>query len=339
MEQTFIDTTAGFRALPGLELQQRQLKEQKRWRQDQIAQRQAEMAQRQAEIAQRAAEQFGAYAVRDSNGGIDIEASARAMQAGQQAAQLGEAEALSGHSFADVDQAIRQMPEYRVGFAKGAASEATQQRRFDALMDVQGARGQTAEDVARIRAEAMGEIQTLKDLMKTPPTAKDEFATVESEGPGGTNIRRQVRVEDLPSILGAGGAPVSSAVRQRLKLLQDAKDEVLMMSGDKVDFEFSDTGEPKVKKAGWWGNTPKAKALQQIDAEIERITGGKPGGGMPSVPKGTNRELPGVTMGAESIRDILGSVRTNAPAQGGGPTYMYDAKTKRMIRVQPLPQR
>lgn len=194
MQQTFIDTTAGFRAMPGIMQGYRQLEEQRRWRQDQMAQRQAEMAQREMENQRRAAEQFGAYAVTGPDGGIDMPASARAMQAAQQAAQLGEAEALSGQSFADVDQAIRQMPEYRIGFAKGAASEAAQQRRFDALMDVQGARSRTAEEVARIRAEAMGEIQALKDLMKE---GKGGFVTVTRDLPDGGKATYQVPKEDF----------------------------------------------------------------------------------------------------------------------------------------------
>ena len=308
---------AGLSALPGAFAQGMNIGAYQQTRRDMLEQRRQEAANaqrmREAELAGR----FGAYAVTGPDGRIDMQASARAMQAAQQAAQLGEAEALSGQSFADVDQAIRQMPEYRVGFAKGAASEAAQQRRFDALMDVQGARGKTAEEVARIRADTAAEIQALREGAKT----KEATAKV-TRKVGDTEATYEVPVENLQSILGGGGAQVSGAVRQRLADLQDAKEQIRLMPGNVVDFEFSGTGEPKVKKAGIvFGRTPKAEALRQIEAEIERITGGEPGGGMPSVPRGTNRELPGVTMGTESIRDILGSVRTNAPASGR--TYGY----------------
>lgn len=195
MADDILDTTWGFRQMPGLAMQRRQLEEQKRWRQDQISQRQAEMAQRQAEMAQRAAEQFGAYAVTGPDGGIDIQASARAMQAGQQAAQLGEAEALSGQSFADVDQAIRQMPEYRMGFAKGAASEAAQQRNIQRFLDVQELRNKGAEERAQTENiyrgwEAMGEALNRK-------LAKGDFVTVTRETPDGGRYTEQVPKADF----------------------------------------------------------------------------------------------------------------------------------------------
>ena len=81
MEQTFVDTTAGFRALPGLAMQRRQLEEQRRYREE-IAQERAEQNRIRRE---QVAAQFGPYAVTGPDGELDIQASARAQQSAQQA--------------------------------------------------------------------------------------------------------------------------------------------------------------------------------------------------------------------------------------------------------------
>lgn len=312
MEQTFVDTTAGIRALPMLELQQRQLQEQSRYRQD-IARERAEQNRiRRDQVAA----QFGPYAVMGPDGELDIQGSARAQQAAAQAAKLGEAEALSGQSFADIPEDIRGLPEYRQGWASGMATRAMEEDRFGRQAALLEQRGQTAEEVARIRNENA----QLRSLMG------GDLAEIVEEVPGVGKVSRKVRSEDLPKIRAAAiQEREDKPILDEIKNLKAALREIETTEGNKVSIGFQPGMPPTVKKGGFmgFGGVPKAEARKEVRDRIRNLQG-----------------LLGRTVGEQEDERPTGQVPANAmPGGTNAPVTMFgfpvDASTQQ--RVIPSP--
>jgi hypothetical protein len=295
MEQTFVDTTAGIRALPGLEMQRRQLEEQRRYREE-IAKERAEQNRIRRE---QVAAEFGPYAVTGPDGELDIRASARAQQSAKQAAELGQAEALSGQSFADIPQDIRNLPEYRQGWASGMASRAVEEERFGRQSALQEQRGQTAEEVARIRNENT----QLRSLLAGEKSAPGELVDISEEVEGLGKVSRKVPASDLPTLREAAlRRREEKPVRDAIQGLKGALREIEGVKGDKVSIDFPQGKEPKVDSPMFGGMT-KATARKELKARIQNLEGllgrtvGQEGDGAtkpdlrppgPRVPQGTN---------------------------------------------------
>lgn len=268
MEQTFVDTTAGFRALPGIEMQRRQLEEQRRYREE-IAKERAEQNRIRRE---RVAAEFGPYAVTGPDGELDIQASARAQQSARQAAELGQAEALSGQSFADIPQDIRNLPEYRQGWASGMAARAVEEERFGRQSALQEQRGQTAEEVARIRNENA----QLRSLLTGEKAAPGELVDISEEVEGLGKVSRKVPASELPTLREAAlRRREEKPVRDAIQSLKGALREIEGIKEDKVSIDFPQGKEPRVSPGGWMGlgGVTKAAARKELKARIQNLEG------------------------------------------------------------------
>jgi len=300
MEQTFIDTTAGFRALPGLQIQQRQLEEQRRYRED-IARERAEQnrIRREQMVAQ-----FGPYAVTGPDGELDIQASARAQQAAAQAAKLGEAEALSGQSFADIPEDIRGLPEYRQGWASGMATRAMEEDRFGRQAALLAQRGQTSEEVARIREAGDAWNAATRFFGERDKVAADDVIDVEETLEDGITSKRKIPASKYPAYVeGVERRRREKPIRGQINAIDEALAGIEGTTGDYVDVTFSD-GAVKVSEANRFFGTPKSQARKQLlerkrnlqgllgrtvgEQEDERPTGQVPEDVLPRTPRGTN---------------------------------------------------
>lgn len=298
MADDILDTTWGFRMLPELNLRRQQLSEQRRYRQD-IARERSEQnrIRREQMVAQ-----FGPYAVTGPDGELDIQASARAQQSARQAAELGQAEALSGQSFADIPQDIRNLPEYRQGWASGMAARALEEERFGRQTALQEQRGQTAEEVARIRSENA----QLRSLLTGEKAAPGELVDISEEVEGLGKVSRKVPASELPTLREAAlRRREEKPVRDAIQGLKGALREIEGVEGDKVSLDFPQGKEPRVSPGGWMGlgGVTKAAARKELKARIQNLEGllgrtvGQEGDGAtkpdlrppgPRVPQGTN---------------------------------------------------
>ena len=299
MEQTFVDTTAGIRALPMLELQQRQLQEQRRYREE-IARERAEQNRIRRDEA---AAKFGPYAVMGPDGELDIQGSARAQQAAAQAAKLGEAEALSGQSFADIPEDIRGLPEYRQGWASGMATRAMEEERFGRQAALLAQRGQTAEDVARIREAGDAWNAATRFFGERDKAAADDVIDVEETLGDGIKSKRKIPASKYPAYVeGVERRKREKPIRGQINAIDDALAKIENTKGNTVDLTFSD-GEIKVTKP-IFGGASKAEARRDLlerkrnlqgllgrtvgEQEDERPTGTVPEDVLPRTPRGTN---------------------------------------------------
>lgn len=272
MEQTFVDTTAGFRALPGLAMQRRQLEEQRRYREELARERAEQNRIRREQVAA----EFGPYAVMGPDGELDIQASARAQQSARQAAELGQAEALSGQSFADIPQDIRNLPEYRQGWASGMAARAVEEERFGRQSALQEQRGKAAEEVARIREIGDSWNAATRAFAAAGKPQPGQTAKIKRDIDGLGELSMDVPVEDIPRLEEAAlRRREEKPVRDAIQSLKGALREIEGVEGDKVSLDFTQGGEPRVKSA--WRINPfgvtKAAARKELKARIQNLEG------------------------------------------------------------------
>lgn len=295
MADDILDTTWGFRMLPELNLRRQQLQEQRRYREE-IARDRAEQNRiRRDEVAAK----FGPYAVMGPDGELDIQASSRAQQAAAQAAKLGEAEALSGQSFADIPEDIRGLPEYRQGWASGMSTRAMEEERFGRQAALLEQRGQTSEEVARIRNENA----QLRSLMGGEKPAPEDFINIEEPLGNGITAKRKIPASKYPSYVeGVERRKREKPIRGQINAIDDALAKIENTKGNSVDLTFSD-GAIKVTKP-IFGGASKAAARRDLlerkrnlqgllgrtvgEQEDERPTGQVPADVFPRTPRGTN---------------------------------------------------
>jgi len=299
MADGILDTTWGFRMLPELNLRRQQLLEQRRYRED-IARERAEQnrIRREQMVAQ-----FGPYAVTGPDGELDIQASARAQQSARQAAELGQAEALSGQSFADIPQDIRNLPEYRQGWASGMAARAVEEERFGRQSALQEQRGKAAEEVARIREIGDSWNAATRAFAAAGKPQPGQTAKIKRDIDGLGELSMDVPVEDIPRLEEAAlRRREEKPVRDAIQGLKGALREIEGIKKDKVSIDFPQGKEPKVYSPMFGGMT-KADARKELKARIQNLEGllgrtvGQEGDGAtkpdlrppgPRVPQGTN---------------------------------------------------
>ena len=299
MADDILDTTWGFRMLPELNLRRQQLSEQRRYRED-IARERSEQnrIRREQMVAQ-----FGPYAVMGPDGELDIQASARAQQSARQAAELGQAEALSGQSFADIPQDIRNLPEYRQGWASGMAARAVEEERFGRQSALQEQRGKAAEEVARIREIGDSWNAATRAFAAAGKPQPGQTAKIKRDIDGLGELSMDVPVEDIPRLEEAAlRRREEKPVRDAIQGLKGALREIEGIKEDKVSIDFPQGKEPKVYSPIFGGMT-KAAARKELKARIQNLEGllgrtvGQEGDGAtkpdlrppgPRVPQGTN---------------------------------------------------
>lgn len=290
---------AGLAGLPGAFSQGMNLGLYQQTRRDMLEQRRQEADQAKAIRQQELAARLGPYAVMGPDGELDIQASSRAQQAAAQAAKLGEAEALSGQSFADIPEDIRGLPEYRQGWASGMATRAMEEERFGRQAALLEQRGQTAEEVARIRNENA----QLRSLMGGEKPAPGDFIDVEEKlGDDITSKRKIPAGKYLAYVEGVERRKREKPIRGQINAIDDALAKIENTKGNTVDLTFSG-GEIKVKTP-MWGGASKAEARRDLlerkrnlqgllgrtvgEQEDERPTGTVPEDVLPRTPRGTN---------------------------------------------------
>lgn len=290
---------AGLAGLPGAFSQGMNLGLYQQTRRDMLEQRRREADQAKAIRQQELAARLGPYAVMGPDGELDIQASSRAQQAAAQAAKLGEAEALSGQSFADIPEDIRGLPEYRQGWASGMAARAMEEDRFGRQAALLEQRGQTAEEVARIRNENA----QLRSLMGGEKPAPGDFIDVEETLGDGITSKRKIPAGNYPAYVeGVERRKREKPIRGQINAIDDALAEIENTKGNTVDLTFSG-GEIKVKTP-MWGGASKAEARRDLlerkrnlqgllgrtvgEQEDERPTGTVPEDVLPRTPRGTN---------------------------------------------------
>lgn len=290
---------AGLAGLPGAFSQGMSLGLYQQTRRDMLEQRRREADQAKAIRQQELAARLGPYAVMGPDGELDIQASSRAQQAAAQAAKLGEAEALSGQSFADIPEDIRGLPEYRQGWASGMATRAMEEERFGRQAALLEQRGQTAEEVARIRNENA----QLRSLMGGEKPAPGDFIDVEEKLGDDITSKRKIPVGKYPAYVeGVERRKREKPIRGQINAIDDALAKIENTKGNTVDLTFSG-GEIKVKTP-MWGGASKAEARRDLlerkrnlqgllgrtvgEQEDERPTGTVPEDVLPRTPRGTN---------------------------------------------------
>lgn len=264
---------AGMAGLPGAFAQGMNLRLYQQTRRDMLQQRREEADRAARMREQELAGRFGAYAVTGPDGGIDVQASARAMQAAQQAAAIGENEGMAGQSFADIPQELRGLPEYRQGFATGLAKRALAEEQFGRQQALLGERLRGAEDVARIRETSdawRAMTEALSPSSRKPSPMETADITEDVEGLG--RVSKKVPIAELPRL------EAEAAVKREAKPLERANAELRRALSDvdavednEVSLSFDATGLPKVTEDTMFSiGTSKASAKRQIQERIDR---------------------------------------------------------------------
>lgn len=294
---------AGLAGLPGAFSQGMNLGLYQQTRRDMLEQRRQEADQAKAIRQQELAARLGPYAVMGPDGELDIQASSRAQQAAAQAAKLGEAEALSGQSFADIPEAIRGLPEYRHGWASGMATRAMEEERFGRQEKLLKQRGQTAEDVARIRETGDAWNAATRFFGERDKAAADDVIDVTETLGDGITSKRKIPASKYPAYVeGVERRKREKPIRGQINAIDDALAKLENTKGNNVDLTFSD-GEIKVTEP-MWGGASKAEARRDLlerkrnlqgllgrtvgEQEDVRPTGTVPEDVLPRTPRGTN---------------------------------------------------
>lgn len=235
------------------------------------AEREQARADRLAEQQSRLLQEFGPDAVIEpESGAVDINRSALARQKRLEseaiAEAIGEEEAISGFSRADVDQSIRQNPGYLRGQARGASRRAQEEAMIRRWTEVEQERTKGAREREEIRRETELEKAILDDMFKEPKAEKGDEATVK-ETIDGKEVTYKVPKSELGRLRPSEPAaedPYDKALRE----IQEAEKQ-----GRDFDLEI-ENGVPVIRGNLMFPTAP-ADARARVEA-LRRRSGAAP---------------------------------------------------------------
>jgi hypothetical protein len=281
MADDILDTTWGFRMMPALAAQRRQLDEQKRYRMAIERQRDMEMGLREREIGMRE---------QDRTDRIAREAADRAMA-------LGQAEGTMGMSMDNVPEEVRNMPEFRVGVARGMADRAMQEERFGALENIQRMRGQSAADVAELRALLSG-----AGRQGSGKAAGEEGMVTVTSPMGDGKATYKLPWEEYNRLAQASElAKQNKPILNQIAGLEQAMAAIEGVGGERVSIRFLKDKPPEVEEGGivFGRGVPKNEARADLMRRIgvlKSMMGGPAAGSIPMAqPPAGATNVPGTT--------------------------------------------
>ena len=355
-----------------------QLAAQQYAQQQQLKQREAERAAererakqiRQEEVLMR----FGDDAVVGPDGDIDILRSTQKRALSDEAERVGRLEGVMQASIPDVNPELRSLPAFRRGMAAGMAERQLQDFNLDRQLAVEAARERARLGVAERQAESREHLANLArwdDITRAfgngPRVAPEDLVEIVTGGgkTGQPRVTQKVPRSQLAEMQAQQQADKAVAdIDRSLADYEDAERRVRLSSAGDFVLSFDADGKPTVKEGGLtvFGDEPRKNVLARIEAERNALlkkraalterTAKRPEPGE-GVSKAAERYLQGLGLeqsvkptAAPSVGGVpMGDRQADAVARdavnrqpSAGPQYFYDAKTGRVVLMQPRQQ-